>query len=156
MKCNYSFLFMLIIMSAAIDKYYWYGSIILPNSAFSFDCSIKIWHPLCWSNSIMHSARTFVITVSNNRVSCRPHLEHLAAAVIVTRASVCLTAADHCYVMHGRIKFVDKSVNDNSARRVDHCDIIALWGWSSRDVLLVTCCEHGPLSIATVHFRNFP
>ena len=24
------------------------------------------------------------------------------------------------------IKFVDKSVNDNSARRLDHCDVIAL------------------------------
>ena len=114
MKCNYSFLFVLIIMSAAIDKYYWYGSIILPTSAFSFDCSIKIWHTLCWSNSIMHSARTFVITVSNDRVSCRPNLEHLAAAVIVTRAPGCLTAAAHCYVMLGTIKFVDKSINDDS------------------------------------------
>ena len=114
MKCNYSFLFVLIIMSAAIDKYYWYGSIILPTSAFSFDCSIKIWHTLCWSNSIMHSARTFVITVSNDRVSCRPNLEHLAAAVIVTRAPGCLIAAAHCYVMLGTIKFVDKSINDDS------------------------------------------
>ena len=49
---------------------------------------------------------------------------HLAAAVIVTRAHCCLTAAGHCYVMLGTIKFVDKSVND-SARRLDHCDIIA-------------------------------
>ena len=50
---------------------------------------------------------------------------HLAAAVIVTRAHGCLTAAGHCYVMLGTIKFVDKSVNDNSARRLDHCDVIA-------------------------------
>ena len=112
MKCDYSFLLVLIIMSAAIDKYYWYGSITLPTSAFSFDCSIKIWHTLCWSNSIMHSTRTFIITVSHDRVSCRPHLEHLAAAVLVTRALGCLTAADHCYVMLGTIKFVDKSIND--------------------------------------------
>ena len=34
-------------------------------------------------------------------------------------------------------------------------EIIALWGWFSRDVLPVTCCEHGPPSIATVHFSNF-
>ena len=27
--------------------------------------------------------------------------------------------------MLGTIKFVDKSVNDNSARRLDHCDVIA-------------------------------
>ena len=27
-------------------------------------------------------------------------------------------------------------------------------GWFSRDVLPVTCCEHGPPSIATVHFSN--
>ena len=33
--------------------------------------------------------------------------------------------------------------------------IIALWGWFSLDVLPVTCCEHGPPSIATVHFSKF-
>ena len=49
-----------------------------------------------------------------------------AAAVIVTRVHGCLTAAGHCYVMLGTMKFVDKSVNDNSARRLDHCDVIAL------------------------------
>ena len=49
---------------------------------------------------------------------------HLAAAVIVTRAHCCLTAAGHCYVMLGTIKFVDKSVKD-SAHRLDHCDVIA-------------------------------
>ena len=32
---------------------------------------------------------------------------------------------------------------------------IALWSWFSRDVLPVTCCEHGPTSIATVHFSKF-
>ena len=47
---------------------------------------------------------------------------HMAAAVIITRAHCCLTDADHCYVMLGTIKFVDKSVSDNSA----HCDVIAL------------------------------
>ena len=30
--------------------------------------------------------------------------------------------------------------------------IIAIWGWFSHDVLPVTCCEHGPPGIATVHF----
>ena len=50
---------------------------------------------------------------------------HIAAAVIVTRAHGCLTAAGHCYLMLGTIKFVDKSVNDNSAHRLDHCDVIA-------------------------------
>ena len=85
--------------------------------------------PSSVAGSIMHSTRTFVITVSNDRVSCHPHLEekilHLAAAVIVTRAHCCLTAAGHCDVMLGTFKFVDKSVNDNSARRLDHYDVIA-------------------------------
>ena len=36
------------------------------------------------------------------------------------------------------------------------CIIIALWGWFSRDVLPMTCWEHGPPSIATVHFSKFP
>ena len=34
--------------------------------------------------------------------------------------------------------------------------IIALWGWFSCDVLPVTCCEHGPSSIAIVHFSKCP
>ena len=112
-------------MSAAIDKCYWYGSIILPTSAFSFDCSIKIWPRCSCVDSIMHSTRTFVIIVSNDRVPCRPHLDHLAAAVIVARAPCYLTAADHCYVMFGIIKFGDKSINDSSARWLDHRDVIA-------------------------------
>ena len=107
-----------------IDKCYWYSSIILPTSAFSFDCSmIKIWHTCSCAGSIMHSTRTFVITVSNDRVTCDPHHEHLAAIVIVIRAPCCLTAADHCYVMLGTLKFDDKSVHDNSAHRLDHCAI---------------------------------
>ena len=106
MKCYYCFLFVTIIMSAAINKCYWYCSIILPTSVFSFDCSIKIWLTHSCASSVMHSTITFEITVSNNRVSCRPHLDHIAAAVIVTRARCCLTAADHCYVMLGTIKFV--------------------------------------------------
>ena len=50
---------------------------------------------------------------------------HIAAAVIVTRAHCCLTAAGHCYIMFGTIKFVDKIINDNSVHRLDHCDVIA-------------------------------
>ena len=50
---------------------------------------------------------------------------HLAATEIVTPAHCCLTVAGHCDVMLGTIKFVDKSINDNSARRLDHCDVIA-------------------------------
>ena len=33
--------------------------------------------------------------------------------------------------------------------------IIALWGRFCRDVLPMTCCEHGHPSIATVHFSKF-
>ena len=78
----------------------------------------------------MHSAKTFVITVSKDRVSCHArtlnrNFAH-AAAVIVTRSHSCLTAAGHCYVMLGTIKFVDKRVNDNSTHRLDQCDVIAL------------------------------
>ena len=77
MKYSYSFLFVMIIISAAIDTCYWYGSAILPTAAFSFDCSIKIWHTRSCAGSIMHSTRTFVITVSNDRASCRPRLSPL-------------------------------------------------------------------------------
>ena len=47
-------------------------------------------------------------------------------AVIPTRAHSCLTAASHCDVMLGTMKFVDKNVNDDSACRLNHCDVIAL------------------------------
>ena len=77
----------------------------------------------------MHSTRTLVTTVSNNRVSCRLHHEQKLRTLlplIVTRALYCLTAAGHCYVMLGTIKFVDKSINDNSAGKLYHCDVITL------------------------------
>ena len=56
-----------------------------------------------------------------------PSWAHIATAVIVTCAHCCLTAADHCYVLLGTIEFVDKSVNDHSTHRLDHCDVVALW-----------------------------
>ena len=37
----------------------------------------------------------------------------------------------------------------------DWLHLIALWGWFCCNVLPVTCCEHGPPSIATVHFSKF-
>ena len=95
----------------------------------------------------MHSTRTFVITVSNDRVSC--HL-HLAAAVIVTRAQCCLIAAGHCYVMLWTIEFVDKSVNDNSARRLDRCDVIA----SRNGFGVSTGVPHSEVEIQT-EFKSF-
>ena len=75
---------------------------------------------------------------------------HIAAAVIVTRAHCCLTAAGHCYVMLGTIEFVDKSVNDNSARRLDHCDVIA-----SRSAFSVaTGVPHNEVELQT-EFKSF-
>ena len=62
---------------------------------------------------------------------------HLAIAVIFSRAHCCLTAAGHCYVMLGTIRFVYKGVNDNSVRRLDHCDFIAL---RSGSVCPLVCC----------------
>ena len=56
----------------------------------------------------------------------RGETSYLAAAVIVTRAHCCPTAAGHYYVMLGTIKFVGRSINDHSARRLNHCDVIAL------------------------------
>ena len=102
----------------------------------------------------MHSKRTFAITVSNNRVSCRAltlnrNFAH-AAAVIITRAHCSLTAAGHCYVMLGTIKFVDKSVNDNSAHRLDHCDVIALHSGFG----VVTDVPHREVELQT-EFKSF-
>ena len=75
---------------------------------------------------------------------------HLAAAVIVTRAHCCLTAAGHCYIMLRTIKFVDKSVNDNSARRLDHCDVIT----SRSGFGLPTGVPHSEIELQT-EFKSF-
>ena len=75
---------------------------------------------------------------------------HIAAAVIVTHAHCCLTAGDHCYVMLGTIKFVDKSVSDNSARRVDHCDVIA----SHSGFSMPTGVPHSEVELQT-EFKSF-
>ena len=124
-KFNHYFLSVMIIMSSAIKKMLLVRQFNSATSAFSFDCFIKIWHAHSYTGSIMHSTGNFAITVSNNKVSCRPHLEHIAAAVIGTCAHCCLTVVAHCYVMLGTTKFLDKSAYDNSARRWDRCDIIA-------------------------------
>ena len=85
MKCNYSFLFVMIIMSAAINKCYWYGSSILPTSVFSFDCSIRIWHTysisqeictrfccalLCCGYAIVHNEFTWSIYPYSSGLLC--------------------------------------------------------------------------------------
>ena len=104
LKYDYSFLFVMIIMSAAISKCYLYGSIILLISVFYFDYSIKICHARSYAGSIMHSTRTFVITVSKNRLSCRPHLEQklrllllLLSLHVRTVAWVPLTIVTSCF-----------------------------------------------------------
>ena len=75
---------------------------------------------------------------------------HRAAAAIVTRAHCCLTAAGHCYVMLGTIKFFDKSVDDNSARRLDHCDVIA----SRSGFGVATGVPHSEVELQT-EFKSF-
>ena len=75
---------------------------------------------------------------------------HIAAAVIVTRTHCCLTAAGHCYVMLGTIKFVDKSVNDNSAHILDHCDVIA----SRSGLGVATGVPHSEVELQT-EFTSF-
>ena len=75
---------------------------------------------------------------------------HLAAAVIVTHAHCSLTAAGHCYVILGTIKFVDKSVNDNGMRRLDHCDVIA----SGSRLGVPTGVPHSEVELQT-EFKSF-
>ena len=93
MKCNYSFLFVMIIMPATVNKCNQYGSINLPTSAFSFDCSMKIWHTSSCAGSIMPSTGTFVITVGNNRVPWRPHLEEKLRTLLPLQSLHVRTAA---------------------------------------------------------------
>ena len=61
-----------------------------------------------------------------------------------------MTAAGHCYVMLGTINFVDKSVNDNSARRLDHCDVIT----SRSGFGLPTGVPHSEIELQT-EFKSF-
>ena len=52
--------------------------------------------------------------------------------------------------MLGTIKFVDKSVNDNSARRLDHCDVIA----SRSGFGVATDVPHSEVELQT-EFKSF-
>ena len=70
------FLFVITIMSAAINECYRYCWIFCQFLHFLLIDPLKSdTHVELIAGSIMHSKRTFVITVSNDRVSCRPHLE---------------------------------------------------------------------------------
>ena len=75
---------------------------------------------------------------------------HITAAVTITHVHCCLTAAGHFYVMLGTIKSVDKSVNDNSARRFDHSDIIA----SRSGFGVATGVPHSEVELQT-KFKSF-
>ena len=52
--------------------------------------------------------------------------------------------------MLGTIKFVDKSVNDDSARRLDHCDVIASRGGFG----MPTGVPHSEVELQT-EFKSF-
>ena len=52
--------------------------------------------------------------------------------------------------MLGTIKFVDKNVNDDSARRLDHCDVIA----SRRGFSVPTDVPHSEVELQT-EFKSF-
>ena len=68
--------------------------------------------------SIMHS-RTFLITVSNDRALCRPHLEEKLRTVAWLPLAIFTSCLE-------QLNLLKKSVNDSSAHRLDHCDAIAL------------------------------
>ena len=56
---------------------------------------------------------------------------------------------------HNRVLAILAEITETQCWVASKQPIIALWGWFSCDVLPVTCCEHGPPSIATVHFSKF-
>ena len=129
---------------------------ILPISAFFLIAPLRsdthVRRAQLIAGSIMRPTRTFVTIQSvtiEYRVArtLRRNFAH-AAAVIVTGAHGCLTAAGHCYVMLGTIEFVDKSVNDNSARRLDHRDVIALRAGSVCPLVCRTAKLNSKLSLS--------
>ena len=79
LKCNHSLLFVMAIMSTAINKCYQYDRIFCHFLHFLLIALLKsdthVRRASLIAGSIMRSTRTFVITVSNDRVSCCPHLE---------------------------------------------------------------------------------
>ena len=78
-NCNHSFLFVMAIKSAAINKCYQYGRIFCQFLhfllIFPLTSDTLVGRAQLIAGSTLHSTRTYVITVSNDRVSCRPHLE---------------------------------------------------------------------------------
>ena len=86
LQCIQSFQCVLAIMSETINKCYLYGRIFCQFLHFLLIAPLKsdthVRRAQLISGSIMRSTRTFVITVSNNRVSCRPHLEEKLRTVL--------------------------------------------------------------------------
>ena len=77
----------------------------------------------------MHSTRTFVITVSNDRVSCRArtlnrNFAHAAAVIVYvpTVAWQSLAIVTSCLE---QLDLLTKTSMINDARRLDHCDVTA-------------------------------
>ena len=58
-----------------------------------------------------------------------------------------------CYIHYRRDNSISYFIGP--CYGLDWNTFIALWDWFSRDVLPLTCCEHGPPSITAVHFSKF-
>ena len=120
------FLFVMIIHDVGICLHpYVYFDIDNLLNLFPFKSHTHMELPMLVHSLLFHCG-TFLIRVINNRASC-----HLQKRLTVTshvalgpRVHFCLTTVDHCYVMLGTIKFVDISVNINSACILDHCDVM--------------------------------
>ena len=78
-NCNHFFLFVMAIKSAAINKCYQYGRIFCQYLhfllIFPLTSDTLVGRAQLIAGSTLHSTRTYLITVSNDRVSCRPHLD---------------------------------------------------------------------------------
>ena len=131
------FLFVMIIHDVGICLHpYMYFDIDNLLNLFPFKSHTHMELPMLVHSLSFHCG-TFLIRVIHNRASCRLHIDQKAltvtsyvvvvftyVGVIHVRTFACLATVDHCYIMLGTIEFVDISVNDNSACRLDHCDVI--------------------------------
>ena len=103
----------------------------------------------CWLCRVGYIATRYKNTLQHNTCIKTPRNAERWSLIIKSRWNVSVLSG---YLLYLSGKLISRA---EGRARGALLIIIALWGWFCRDVLPVTCCEHGPPSITTVPFSKF-
>ena len=155
------------IMSAAINKCHRCGRIFCQFLHFLLIAPLKsdthVRRAQLIAGSIMRSTRTFVITVSNDRVSCRPHLEERLRTLLPLPGCRCevIRQYDSCNTgeLDRHAQHQQPCLANRTLRVIVRQEQPVLSGthWSSfahRQMSVVLCLRRFPMKIENCHIRH--